>query len=111
MKNMRQMANRLRWLLEHKETGADYVRNQMGYAKEEWRKLLEGRLMPTVMDIQGIASALHVPVEDLYRYPQGESIDPVHCSGTPTDEAKDYILDIFDMVCDLREAADGTNGN
>ncbi len=111
MKNMRRMANRLRWLLEHKETEANDLQNKLGYTKEEWSKLLEGRLLLTAMDVQEIAAALGVSVDELYTYPQADSIDLVHCNGIATDEAKDFILDIFDMYCDLREAADGVYGN
>ena len=99
MKYMRRFGDNVAFLLRDKDEAA--FTSALGFSARDVAFLKEGRLILSPMDISAVSDFFHVSRESLFElHPERSQI---HVLGECSENAKDKILDIMDMYCDLAE--------
>lgn len=110
METARVFGNNIRYYLNQQGISVGDFAEKLGYSFYDAQKLLDGRLFVTQQDMQDIAEVICVSQEELQTIKEdgsyvGEGF--MDCMGKfKNPENQDKILDIFDMYCDIKEAAE-----
>lgn len=108
MNYSRMIGNNITIEAQRRGLSLEQVLAPLGYKGEYLSRLTEGRLLLPLEEIQRIANVLGTSVDTLTQpRDDQEYLASVHKMGScDTLEDQDFILDLFDMYADLREAVD-----
>ncbi|MGN0161356.1 MAG: helix-turn-helix domain-containing protein [Lachnospiraceae bacterium] len=108
MREARILGSNVKVLLKNTANKVDDFAERLGYSYADVEKLCEGRLYSDMDDIKDIADYFCVTVDELLTRKSDKEYQLagcVHYNHTfKEDENQDKIFDLFDMVCDIREA-------
>ena len=107
MKEQRIVGNNIQVLLKDKGFDLSTVASGLGYSKEDFVKIQEGRVYLPLKEIGHIASYFDISVDDLLK-PKSiedyERVGCVHFNHHFLDQTnQEEIMDLFDLMCDIEE--------
>lgn len=107
MRDARVMGNNIKLMLKKKEISKETFAEKLGYSLFDVQRLCDARLFASQEDIDDISSYFQITPDELfYEHPpemyMGNGF--LHCMNNfKNNQNKDFILDMFDMYCDLKE--------
>ena len=107
MKNKSRVFGRnMYYYMKEKSLSVRDLADKLGYLEEEIKKIFDARLFVDRLEKQEIADALGVSLDELMNeivIPHDERNLIEYRGEFSNEDNREYILDLFDMYCDIQE--------